>query len=64
MWVFLSARFRRWMLITILLPVARSGVQRVAGHLERRNGPTGVSRALRRVANPFGGPPSQVSTDS
>ncbi len=53
MWIFLSSRLRRWALFAVLLPLGRFGAQRLAGQLERRNGPTRVTRTLRRVSTPL-----------
>ena len=46
MWLFFTRRLRMWLILTVLVPLA-SGVLRRAGvALERRNGPSGISRAL------------------
>ena len=46
MWLFFSRRLRMWLILTVLVPLT-SGVLRRAGRmLERRNGPTRISRAL------------------
>jgi len=54
MWVFLSSRLRRWALFAVL-PLGRFDARRLAGVLERRNGPTRVTRTLRRVSAPLPG---------
>jgi len=55
MWIFLSSRLRRWALFAVLLPLGRFGAQRLADVLERRDGPTRVTRTLRRVSAPLPG---------
>jgi hypothetical protein len=46
MWLFLTRRFRTWVLITFLIPLATGLLRRVGETLERRNGPTAVSNGL------------------
>ena len=51
MWLFFSRRLRMWLILTVLVPLT-TGVLRRAGHsLERRRGPSGVSRALLRAGD-------------
>jgi hypothetical protein len=51
MWLFLSRRLRMWLILTVLVPFA-TGVLRKAGRrLERRNGPTSLSRALLKAGD-------------
>ena len=49
MWLFLTRRFRTWLLVTFLVPLASGMLRRVGQTLERRNGPSGVSNALLRA---------------
>jgi hypothetical protein len=49
MWLFLSRRLRMWLILTVLVPLATGLLRRVGRRLERRNGPTRVSRALLRA---------------
>jgi hypothetical protein len=46
MWLFLTRRFRMWVLITVLAPLATGMLRRLGQLLERRNGPTAVSNGL------------------
>jgi hypothetical protein len=46
MWLFLTRRFRTWVLITFLVPLATGLLRRVGDALQRRNGPTTVSNGL------------------
>jgi hypothetical protein len=46
MWLFLTRRFRTWVLITFLIPLATGLLRRVGEALQRRNGPTTVSNGL------------------
>ena len=46
MWLFLTRRFRTWVLLTILVPLASGLLRRVGQMLERRNGPSGISNGL------------------
>ncbi len=46
MWLFLTRRLRVWLILTVLVPLATGLLRRVGLALQRRNGPTRVSRAL------------------
>ena len=46
MWLFLPRRLRVWLIVTVLVPLATGLLRRVGTALERRSGPTRVSRAL------------------
>jgi hypothetical protein len=46
MWLFLTRRFRTWVLITVLAPLATGLLRRLGQTLERRNGATTVSNGL------------------
>jgi hypothetical protein len=46
MWLFLTRRFRTWVLLTVLVPLASGLLRRAGQTLERRNGPTAVSNGL------------------
>ena len=51
MWLFFTRRLRMWLILTVLVPFG-TGVLRSAGRrLERRNGPTRVSRALLKAGD-------------
>ena len=49
MWLFLTRRFRTWVLLTFVVPLASGLLRRLGLTLERRNGPSGVSNALLRA---------------
>lgn len=49
MWVFLSTRLRRWMLLAIALPLARLLVHRLALAAERRDPSARTARALHQA---------------
>jgi hypothetical protein len=51
MWLFLTRRLRTWLILTVLLPLTTGLLRRVGRSLERRNGPSKVSRALLRVGD-------------
>jgi hypothetical protein len=46
MWLFLTRRLRMWLILTVLVPLASGLLRRLGLTLERRSGPTGISRAL------------------
>jgi hypothetical protein len=50
MWVLLSRRFRRWMLLVVGAPLAARALHRVADALETRYGQSAVTKGLRGVA--------------
>jgi hypothetical protein len=49
MWVFLSGRLRRWVLLAVALPLARLLVHRLAGAAERHDPSTRTARALHQA---------------
>jgi hypothetical protein len=51
MWLFLTRRFRTWVLLTVLAPLATSVLRRLGQSLERRNGPTPVSNGLLKAGD-------------
>jgi hypothetical protein len=51
MWLFLTRRLRMWLILTVLVPLGTSLLRRVGRGLERRNGPSRVSRALLRAGD-------------
>jgi hypothetical protein len=46
MWALFSTRLRTWLLLAVAVPLAGTLARAVARRIERRNGPTKVSRAL------------------
>jgi hypothetical protein len=51
MWLFLTRRFRTWILITVLVPLASGLLRRLGQTLERRNGPSSVSNGLLKAGD-------------
>jgi hypothetical protein len=51
MWLFLSARLRTWLVLTVLVPLATGLLRRLGRALERRTGPSAVSRGLLRAGD-------------
>jgi formate hydrogenlyase subunit 4 len=51
MWLFLTRRLRTWLLLTVVVPLTTGLLRRVGRQLERRNGPSSVSRALLKVGD-------------
>lgn len=49
MWVFLSSRLRRWLLLAIALPLARVLVHRLAVAAERRDPSARTARVLHQA---------------
>ncbi|MFW3171721.1 hypothetical protein [Geodermatophilus sp. CPCC 206100] len=51
MWLFFSRRLRTWLVLTVLVPLATGLLRRVGHALERRTGPTQLTRGLYRVGD-------------
>jgi hypothetical protein len=51
MWLFLTRRFRMWVLLTVLAPLATKVLRRLGQILERRNGPNAVSNGLLKAGD-------------
>jgi hypothetical protein len=51
MWLFFSRRLRMWLILTVVVPLTSGLLHRVGRALERRNGSTGVSRALLKAGD-------------
>ena len=49
MWLFLTRRFRTWLIVTLVVPLATGLLRRMGEALERRNGPSSVSNGLLRA---------------
>jgi hypothetical protein len=49
MWLFLSRRFRMWLLLAVALPITRMLVHRLAVAAERRNSSTRTAKALHQA---------------
>ncbi|SDP42002.1 hypothetical protein SAMN05660199_03868 [Klenkia soli] len=48
MWLFLTRRIRTWLLLTVAAPLVAKLLQRAGTALERENGPTSLSKGLRK----------------
>lgn len=51
MWLFFSRRLRMWLILTVVVPLTTGLLRRVGRSLERRRGPSGVSRALLKAGD-------------
>jgi hypothetical protein len=51
MWLFLSSRLRTWLVLTVVVPLATGLLRRLGQGLERRRGPSAVSRALLKAGD-------------
>ena len=51
MWLFFTRRLRMWLILTVVVPLTTGVLRRVGSSLERRRGPSGVSRALLRAGD-------------
>jgi hypothetical protein len=49
MWLFLTRRLRMWLILSVVVPLTSGVLRKIGRRLERRNGPTPVSRALLRA---------------
>jgi hypothetical protein len=49
MWLFLTRRFRTWLILTLVVPLGTGLLRRIGEALERRNGPSSVSNGLLRA---------------
>jgi len=51
MWLFLTRRLRTWLVLTVVVPLASGLLRRVGRALERRRGPSSLSRALLKAGD-------------
>jgi hypothetical protein len=49
MWLFFTRRLRMWLILTVVVPLTTGLLRRIGRRLERRNGPSSVSRTLLRA---------------
>lgn len=49
MWLFLTRRLRMWLILSVVVPLTSGVLRKLGRGLERRNGPSTVSRALLRA---------------
>jgi hypothetical protein len=46
MWLFFTRRLRMWLILSVVVPLTSGILRKLGRRLERRNGPSRVSRAL------------------
>ncbi|MGY1633156.1 hypothetical protein ACI784_15765 [Geodermatophilus sp. SYSU D01186] len=51
MWLFLTRRLRTWLLLTVVVPLTTGLLRRIGRSLERRTGPTPLTRGLLRAGD-------------
>jgi formate hydrogenlyase subunit 4 len=51
MWLFLTRRFRMWVMITVLAPLFTGVLRRLGLALQQRKGPTTLSNGLLRAGD-------------
>jgi hypothetical protein len=51
MWLFFTRRLRMWLILTVVVPLTSGLLRRIGRRLERRNGPSSVSRALLKAGD-------------
>ncbi|MGY1822518.1 hypothetical protein [Geodermatophilus sp. SYSU D00079] len=51
MWLFLTRRLRTWLVLTVVVPLATGLLRRIGRSLERRTGPTALTRGLLRTGD-------------
>ena len=51
MMAFFTKRLRTWLLLTVAVPAGAAAARALAHNIEKRNGPTPVSRGLMSVSN-------------
>jgi hypothetical protein len=51
MWLFLTRRLRMWLILTVLVPLGTGLLRRLGRAIERRRGPSAVSRSLLKAGD-------------
>ena len=51
MWLFFSRKLRMWLILTVVVPLTTGLLRRAGRMLERRRGPSAVSRALLKAGD-------------
>jgi len=46
MWLFLTRRLRMWLILSVVVPLTSGVLRKLGRRLERRHGPSRVSRVL------------------
>ena len=49
MWLFFTRRLRMWLILSVVVPLTSGVLRKLGRGLERRNGPTAISRTLLRA---------------
>ena len=49
MWLLLTRRLRAWLVLTVVVPLVTGVLRRAGQSLERRTGPTALTRTLLRA---------------
>jgi hypothetical protein len=49
MWLFFTRRLRMWLILGVVVPLTSGLLRRIGRNLERRNGPSRMSRTLLRA---------------
>ena len=51
MWLFFTRRLRMWLILSVVVPLTTGVLRRIGARLERRNGPSAVSRTLLKAGD-------------
>ncbi|MCZ2837692.1 hypothetical protein [Modestobacter sp. VKM Ac-2985] len=51
MWLFLTRRFRMWVILTVLAPVVITVLRKLGQALEKRTGPSAISKGLLKAGD-------------
>ncbi|MGY1839285.1 MULTISPECIES: hypothetical protein [unclassified Modestobacter] len=51
MWLFLTRRFRMWVILTVVAPLATKVLRGLGESLQRRNGPSAISNGLLKAGD-------------
>jgi hypothetical protein len=51
MWLFLTRRFRMWVILTVVAPMATKVLRRLGQAIEQRNGPNALSNGLLKAGD-------------
>ena len=51
MWLFFTRRLRMWLILSVVVPLTTGVLRRIGARLERRNGPSTVSRTLLKAGD-------------
>ncbi|MCZ2810796.1 hypothetical protein O2W15_05050 [Modestobacter sp. VKM Ac-2979] len=51
MWLFLTRRFRMWVILTVLAPLATNVLRKLGQALQKRNGPSAISNGLLKAGD-------------